>query len=409
MKKTIKNISLMLLLVVSILPLSGCGRRGSSDSKSASVETMDNAFDTLSDLKIKSREVEYSDEYINAMTQGLDESNKQKYKEQITKEKTYEITISNPTDHYFNYAPVGFIFDKETLTQKDLESKEYSMILIPITLAPGDENVIHLTPDKDIDNGDKITIAPYLLPFSESAIGSKVKDSYGSSSKKDSGSDSKDNDKDSNQDKKNNDKNKDKDSSDSVNNTTVIKSDNNKNDSKDSNKDNNKDNSKDNSKDSDSKNNSDTSERDKKYIQAYISDEKSSQVVYPEDVEFGKPTKEEDESSDSSGLKMAGYITEITNNSDATLKLSGKPNGANTIMFGMLSTTGDTIDSIQITCAEKELKLKSGESGNLLTLTMGVSAKEPKMIFNGYGPAKGASDSDSKNNDKDSSQDSDKN
>lgn len=37
MNKTIKKISLMLLLVISILPLSGCGKKSSSDS-------MDNAF-----------------------------------------------------------------------------------------------------------------------------------------------------------------------------------------------------------------------------------------------------------------------------------------------------------------------------------------------------------------------------
>lgn len=374
MNKTIKNISLMLLLVLSILPLSGCGKKSSSDS-------MDNAFDALSELKVKYREVAYSEDCINAMTQGMSESRVQAYKDQIKEEKTYEITISNPTDHYYNYTPVGFIFDKDTLSQEDLESKDYSMVLIPLTLAPGDKNVIHLTPDKEIGNGDKITIAPYLSPFKESAIGSKVKDSYGSSSKNDSGSDSKDN----NKDKKNKDKNKDKDSSNSVNNTITIKSDSSKNDS-------------------------DDSSRDKKYIQAYISDEKSSQVVYPGDVEFGKPQKKEGkESSANEGLPMAGYTTEITNNSDATLKVSAKPNGANIIMFGMLSVKDDTIDAIQMTSSTKELKLKSGESGDLITLTMGASGAEPNLIFNGYGPAKGASDNDSKDSDKDSSKDSDKN
>lgn len=389
MNKTIKNISLMLLLVVSILPLSGCGKKSSSDS-------MDNAFDALSELKVKSREVAYSEDFINAMTQGMDEAKKQEYKDRITKEKTYEITISNPTDYYYNYAPVGFVFDTDQLTQEDLESKDYSMILIPLTLAPGDKNVIHLTPDKELYRGDKITIVPYLLPVSESAIGSKVKDSYGSSSKKDSGSDSKDNNKDGNKDKKNNDKNKDKDSSDSVNNTVAIKSDSSKNDSQDS--------------DKNSKSSSDDSSRDKKYIQAYISDEKSSQVVYPGDVEFGKPQKKEGkESSANEELPMAGYTTEITNNSDATLKLSAKPNGANIIMFGILSVKDDTINAIQMTSSTKELKLKGGESGELITLTMGASGAEPNLIFNGYGPAKGASDTDSKDSDKDSSKDSDKN
>ncbi len=382
MNKTIKNISLMLLLVVSILPLSGCGKKSSSDS-------MDNAFDTLSELKVKSREIEYSEDYINAMTQKMDEAKKQEFTDRIKEEKTYEITISNPTEHYYNYAPVGFIFDKDKLTQEDLESKDYSMMLIPLTLAPGDKNVIYLTPDTKIYNGDKITIAPYLSPFKESAIGSKVKDSYGSGSKKDSSSDSKDNDKDSNKNKKNKDKNKDKDSSDSVNNTVAIKSDSNKNDNKDS---------------------SDDSSRDKKYIQAYISDEKSSQVVYPGDVEFGKPQKKEGEkSSANEELPMAGYTTKITNNSDATLKLSADPNGAYIIMFGMLSVKGDTIDAVQVTAPEKDLKLKGGESGDLFTLTMGTSSVEPNLIFNGYGPAKGASDTDSKDSDKDSSKDSDKN
>lgn len=382
MNKTIKKISLMLLLVVSILPLSGCGKKSSSDS-------MDNAFDALSELKVKSREIEYSEDWVNAMTQGMDEAKKQEYKDQIKEEKTYEITISNPTDYYYNYAPVGFVFDKDTLTQEDLENKDYSMILIPLTLAPGDKNVVHLTPDTKIANGDKITIVPYLLPVSESAIGSKVKDSYGSSSKKDSGSDSKDNNKDGNKDKK-----KDKDSSDSVNNTVAIKSDS----SKDS--------------DKNTKSNSDDSSRDKKYIQAYISDEKSSQVVYPGDVEFGKPQKKEGkESSANEELPMAGYTTEITNNSDATLKVSAKPNGANIIMFGMLSVKDDTINAIQMTSASKELKLKGGESGDLITLTMGASGAEPNLIFNGYGPAKGASDTDSKDSDKnkDKSKDSDKN
>lgn len=385
MNKTIKNISLMLLLVVSILPLSGCGKKSSSDS-------MDNAFDALSELKVKYQEVEYSEDCINAMTQGMGEEKKQAYKDRIKEEKTYEITISNPTDHYYNYAPVGFIFDKDKLTQEDLESKDYSMILIPLTLAPGDKNVIHLTPDKEVSNGDKITIVPYLLPVSESAIGSKVKDSYASSSKKDSGSDSKDNKKD----KKNNDKNKDKDSSDSVNNTVAIKSDSSKDNSKDS--------------DKNSKSSSDDSSRDKKYIQAYISDEKSSQVVYPGDVEFGKPQKKEGRgSSANEELPMAGYTTEITNNSDATLKLAAKPDGANIIMFGMLSVKDETINAIQMTSAAKELKLKSGESGELFTLTMGASGAEPNLIFNGYGPAKGASDTDNKDSDKDSSKDSDKN
>ena len=384
MNKTIKNISLMLLLVVSILPLSGCGKKSSSDS-------MDNAFDALSELKIKSREVAYSEDYINAMTQKMDEAKKQEFTDRIKEEKTYEITISNPTDYYYNYAPVGFIFDKDNLTQEDLESKDYSMMLIPLTLAPGDKNVIYLTPDTKLANGDKITIAPYLSPFKESAIGSKVKDSYGSSSKNDSGSDSKDNNKDGNKDKKNNDKNKDKDSSDSVNNTVAIKSD-----SKDS--------------DKNSQSNSDDSSRDKKYIQAYISDEKSSQVVYPGDVEFGKPQKKEgEESSANEELPMAGYTTKITNNSDATLKLSADPNGAYIVMFGMLSVKGDTIDAVQVTAPEKDLKLKGGESGDLFTLTMGTSTVEPNLIFNGYGPAKGASDSDSKDSDKDSSKDSDKN
>lgn len=383
MNKTIKNISLMLLLVVSILPLSGCGKKSSSDS-------MDNAFDALSELKVKSREVEYSEDYINAMTQKMDEAKKQEFTDRIKEEKTYEITISNPTDYYYNYAPVGFIFDKDTLSQEDLESKDYSMMLIPLTLAPGDKNVIYLTPDTKIYNGDKITLAPYLSPFKESAIGSKVKDSYGSSSKKDSGSDSKDNNKDSNKDKKNNDKNKDKDSSDSVNNTMVIKSD-----SKDS--------------DKNTKSSSDDSSRDEKYIQAYISDEKSSQVVYPGDVEFGKPQKDKETPSEDEGIPMAGYTTKITNNSDATLKLSADPNGAYIVMFGMLSVKGDTIDAVQVTAPKKDLKLKSGESGDLFTLTMGTSTVEPNLIFNGYGPAKGASDTDSKDSDKDSSKDSDKN
>lgn len=388
MNKTIKNISLMLLLVVSILPLSGCGKKSSSDN-------MDNAFDALSELKIKSREVAYSEDYINAMTQSMDEAKKQEFRDRIKEEKTYEITISNPTDHYYNYAPVGFIFDKDKLTQEDLESKDYTMMLIPLTLAPGDKNVIYLTPDTKIYNGDKITIAPYLSPFRESAIGSKVKDSYGSSSKKDSGSDSKDNNKDSKKDKKNNDKNKDQASSDSVNNTMAIKSDTNKNDSKDS--------------DKNSQSSNDDSSSDEKYIKAYISDEKSSQVVYPGDVEFGKPQKDNEAPSEDEGIPMAGYTTKITNNSDATLKLSADPNGAYIIMFGMLSVKDDTIDAVQVTAPKKDLKLKSGESGDLFTLTMGTSSVEPNLIFNGYGPAKGASDTDSKDSDKDSSKDSDKN
>lgn len=388
MNKTIKNISLMLLLVVSILPLSGCGKKSSSDS-------MDNAFDALSELKIKSREVEYSEDYINAMTQSMDETKKQEFRDRIKEEKTYEITISNPTDYYYNYAPVGFIFDKDKLTQEDLESKDYTMMLIPLTLAPGDKNVIHLTPDTKLYNGDKITIAPYLSPFKESAIGSKVKDSYGFSSKKDSGSDSKDNNKDSNKDKKNKDKSKDQASSDSVNNTVAIKSNSNKNDSKDS--------------DKNSQSSSDDSSRDKKYIQAYISDEKSSHVVYPGDVEFGKPQKDNEAPSEDEGIPMAGYTTKITNNSDATLKLSADPNGAYIIMFGMLSVKDDTIDAVQVTAPKKDLKLKNGESGDLFTLTMGTSSVEPNLIFNGYGPAKGASDTDSKDSDNDSSKDSDKN
>ncbi len=106
---------------------------------------------------------------------------------------------------------------------------------------------------------------------------------------------------------------------------------------------------------------------------------------------------------------MAGYTTKITNNSDATLKLSADPNGAYIIMFGMLSVKGDTIDAVQVTAPEKDLKLKGGESGDLFTLTMGTSSVEPNLIFNGYGPAKGASDTDSKDSDKDSSKDSDKN
>ena len=358
MNKTIKNISLMLLLVISILPLSGCGKKSSSES-------MDNAFDALSELKIKSREVEYSEDYINAMTQSMDEAKKQEFRDRIKEEKTYEITISNPTDHYYNYAPVGFIFDKDKLTQEDLESKDYTMMLIPLTLAPGDKNVIYLTPDTKLYNGDKITIAPYLSTFRESAIGTKVKDSYGSSSNKDSGSDSKDNNKDSNKNKKNNDKN--------------------------------------------SKNSSDDGSRDKKYIQAYISDEKSSQVVYPGDVEFGKPQKDNEAPSEDEGIPMAGYTTKITNNSDATLKLSADPNGAYIIMFGMLSAKDDKIDAVQVTAPKKDLKLKSGESGDLFTLTMGTSSVEPNLIFNGYGPAKGASDTDSKDSGKDSSKDSDKN
>lgn len=380
MNKTIKNISLMLLLVISILPLSGCGKKSSADS-------MDNAFDALSELKIKSREIEYSEDYINAMTQSMDEAAKQEFRDRIKEEKTYEITISNPTDYYYNYAPVGFIFDKDKLTQEDLESKDYTMMLIPLTLAPGDKNVIHLTPDTKLYNGDKITIAPYLSPFKESAIGSKVKDSYGSSSNKDSDSDSKDNNKDSNKDKKNKDKSKDQASSDSVNNTVAIKSDSDKN----------------------SKSSSDDSSRDEKYIQAYISDEKSSQVVYPGDVEFGKPQKDNEAPSEDKGIAMAGYTTKITNNSDATLKLSADPNGAYIVMFGMLSVKGDTIDAVQVTAPKKDLKLKSGESGDLMTLTMGTSSVEPNLIFNGYGPAKGASDTDSKDSDKDSSKDSDKN
>lgn len=380
MNKTIKNISLMLLLVISILPLSGCGKKSSSES-------MDNAFDALSELKIKSREIEYSEDYINAMTQSMDESAKQEFRDRIKEEKTYEITISNPTDHYYNYAPVGFIFDKDKLTQEDLESKDYTMMLIPLTLAPGDKNVIHLTPDTKLYNGDKITIAPYLSPFKESAIGSKVKDSYGSSSNKDSDSDSKDNNKDSNKGKKNKDKSKDQASSDSVNNTVAIKSDSDKN----------------------TKSSSDDSSRDEKYIKAYISDEKSSQVVYPGDVEFGKPQKDNEAPSEDEGILMAGYKTEITNNSDATLKLSADPNGAYIVMFGMLSVKDDTINAVQVTAPKKDLKLKSGESGDLFTLTMGTSSVEPNLIFNGYGPAKGASDTDSKDSDNDSSKDSDKN
>lgn len=375
MNKTIKNISLMLLLVISILPLSGCGKKSSSDS-------MDNAFDVLSELKIKSREVEYSEDYINAMTQSMDEAKKQEFRDRIKEEKTYEITISNPTEHYYNYAPVGFIFDKDKLTQEDLESKDYTMMLIPLTLAPGDKNVIYLTPDTKLYNGDKITIAPYLSTFKESAIGSKVKDSYGSSSKNDSGSDNKDNNKDSNKDKKNNDKNKDQDSGDSVNNTIAIKSDSKKN----------------------SQSSSDDSSRDEKYIKAYISDEKSSQVVYPGDVEFGKPQKDNEAPSEDEGIPMAGYTTEITNNSDATLKLSANPNGAYIVMFGMLSVKDDKINAVQVTAPKKDLKLKSGESGDLFTLTMGTSSVEPNLIFNGYGPAKGASDTDSNDSDKDSSE-----
>lgn len=377
MKKTIKNISLMLLLVISILPLSGCGKKSSADS-------MDNAFDALSELKIKSREVEYSEDYINAMTQSMDEAAKQEFRDRIKEEKTYEITISNPTDHYYNYAPVGFIFDKDKLTQEDLESKDYTMMLIPLTLAPGDKNVIYLTPDTKLYNGDKITIAPYLSTFKESAIGSKVKDSYGSSSNKDS-----------NKDKKNKDKSKDQASSDSVNNTVAIKSDSNKNNSKDS--------------DKNTKSSSDDSSRDEKYIQAYISDEKSSQVVYPGDVEFGKPQKDNEAPSEDEGIPMAGYTTKITNNSDATLKLSADPNGAYIVMFGMLSVKDDTINAVQVTAPKKDLKLKSGESGDLFTLTMGTSSVEPNLIFNGYGPAKGASDTDSKDSDNDSSKDNDKN
>lgn len=146
MKNTLKKILLVLCLCLTIIPLSGCGKKKDGIS-------------FLNGLEIETKEISLTSE-IESLMKKLTGSKVEK------DEHIVSVKITNNTDYYFNGLPVGIAYGNAKLDFKALQEEEVEMAGVRLIMKPGDSNTFFAgfkteKGDKDFKfNVDNVTLVP---------------------------------------------------------------------------------------------------------------------------------------------------------------------------------------------------------------------------------------------------------
>lgn len=146
MKNTLKKILLVLCLCLTIIPLSGCGKKKDGIS-------------FLNGLEIETKEISLTSE-IESLMKKLTGSKVEK------DEHIVSVKITNNTDYYFNGLPVGIAYGNAKLDFKALQEEEVEMVGVRLIMKPGDSNTFFAgfkteKGDKDSKfNVDNVTLVP---------------------------------------------------------------------------------------------------------------------------------------------------------------------------------------------------------------------------------------------------------
>ncbi len=120
MKNTLKKILLVLCLCLTIIPLSGCGKKKDGIS-------------FLNGLEIETKEISLTSE-IEGLMKKLTGTKVEKG------EHIVSVKITNNTDYYFNGLPVGIAYGNAKLDFKALQEEEVEMAGVRLIMKPGDSN-----------------------------------------------------------------------------------------------------------------------------------------------------------------------------------------------------------------------------------------------------------------------------
>lgn len=147
MKNTLKKILLVLCLCLTIIPLSGCGKKKDGIS-------------FLNGLEIETKEISLTSE-IEGLLKKLSGSKVDK------DEHIVSVKITNNTDYYFNGLPVGIACGNSgKVNFKSLQEEEIELGGVRLIMKPGDSNTFFAgfkseKGDKDSKfNVDNVTIVP---------------------------------------------------------------------------------------------------------------------------------------------------------------------------------------------------------------------------------------------------------
>lgn len=147
MKNTLKKILLVLCLCVTIIPLSGCGKKKDGIS-------------FLNGLEIETKEISFSSE-IESLLKKVAGTKIENDAHIVS------VKITNNTDYYFNGLPVGIACTNSgKVNFKTLQEEEVEMGGVRLIMKPGDSNTFFAAfepkkGDKDAKfNVDNVTLVP---------------------------------------------------------------------------------------------------------------------------------------------------------------------------------------------------------------------------------------------------------
>lgn len=146
MKNTVKKILLVLCLCLTIIPLSGCGKKKDGIS-------------FLNGLEIETKETPLSEETKTLLEKVSGTTMKDD-------EHIISVAVTNNTDYYFNGLPVGIAWNAEKVDFSALQEEEVSLDGVRLIMKPGDSNTFFaiFKPEKGVKdselNVDNVTLVP---------------------------------------------------------------------------------------------------------------------------------------------------------------------------------------------------------------------------------------------------------
>lgn len=145
MKNTLKKILLVLCLCLTIIPLSGCGKKKDGIS-------------FLNGLEMETKEISLTSE-IEGLIKKLTGAKVEKDAHIVS------VKITNNTDYYFNGLPVGIAYGNTKLDFKALQEEEIELAGVRLIMKPGDSNTFFAAfergkGDKTKFNVDNVTLVP---------------------------------------------------------------------------------------------------------------------------------------------------------------------------------------------------------------------------------------------------------
>lgn len=146
MKNTLKKILLVLCLCLTIIPLSGCGKKKDGIS-------------FLNGLEIETKEISFTSETESLLKEPTGSKTEKDA-------HVVSVSITNNTNYCFNGLPVGITWNSSKVDFKTLQEEEIELEGVRLIMKPGDSNTFFASfkfekgvKDSEI-NVDNVTIVP---------------------------------------------------------------------------------------------------------------------------------------------------------------------------------------------------------------------------------------------------------